>query len=166
MALFSLDAKVRNVQNAAFGAAVLAAFVQGYYEAEDAKQGAPLPYLFLVLPIVLHSDIYRLLAGTRLGLRQMAEKFVSTETAGTDLLLSLHGSALRLRRLTGESLGILFLTGLAKLDSKKARVLPRKATRFSNRQDVPDQAEESRKLGKWFAQLSPFEIGSILKVTF
>jgi hypothetical protein len=162
----SLDAEVRNVQNAAFGAAILTAFVQGFFEADESKQGVPLPYLFLVLPIVLHSDIYRLLAGTRLGLRHMAEKFVSTEIAGTDLLLSLQGRALRLRGLTAESLGVLFLAGLAKLDSKKGRVLPRKARRFSSRQDVPCEAEESRKLGKWFAQLSPFEIGSILKVTF
>ena len=162
----SLDAEARNIQNPAFGAVLLASFVQGFYDADDTKQGAPLPYLFLVLPIVLHSDIYRLLSGTKIGLRHMAEKFVSTEYAGTDLLLSLHSSALRFRRLTAESLGVLFLTGLAKMDPKKARVIPRKARLFSKRPDVPDEADESRKLGKWFAQLSAFEIGSILKVTF
>lgn len=162
----SLDTEVRNVQNAAFGAAILAAFVQGFYEADETKQGVPLPYLFLVLPIVLHSDIYRLLCSTRQSLRHMAEKFVSTEYAGTDLLLSLNGTALRLRGLTAESLSVLFLAGLAKLDARKARVVPRKVRQFATRQDVPAEAEESRKLGKWFAQLSAFEIGSILKVTF
>ena len=162
----SLDAEARNVQNAAFGAVILAAFVQGFYDADETKEGVPLPYLFLVLPIVLHSDIYRLLSGTKPSLRHMAEKFVSAEYAGTDLLLSLNSSALRLRGLTAESLGVLFLTGLAKMDSKKARVVPRKARQFSRRPDVPNEAEESRKLGKWFAQLSAFEIGSILKVTF
>jgi hypothetical protein len=161
-----LDAEVRNVQNAAFGAVILAAFVQGFYDADETKEGVPLPYLFLVLPIVLHSDIYRLLSGTKPSLRHMAEKFASAEYAGTDLLLSLNSSALRLRGLTAESLGVLFLTGFAKMDSKKARVLPRKARRFAGRPDIPSEAEESRKLGKWFAQLSPFEIGSILKVTF
>jgi hypothetical protein len=162
----SLDTEVRNIQNPAFGAVILAAFVQGFYEADATKQGVPLPYLFLVLPIVLHSDIYRLLSTTRPSLRHMAEKFVSAEYAGTDLLLSLNGSALRLRGLTGESLGVLFLTGLAKMDSKRARVVPQKARQFSSRQDVPSEAVESRKLGKWFAELSAFEIGSILKVTF
>ena len=52
------------------------------------------------------------------------------------------------------------------MDSKKARVVPRKARQFSGRPDIPIEAEQSRKLGKWFAQLSAFEIGSILKVTF
>jgi hypothetical protein len=161
-----LDAEVRNVQNAAFGAVILAAFAQGFYDADETKEGVPLPYLFLVLPIVLHSDIYRLLSGTKPSLRHMAEKFASAEYAGTDLLLSLNSSAVRLRALTAESLGVLFLTGFAKMDSKKARVVPRKARRLAGRPDIPAEAEESRKLGKWFAQLSAFEIGSILKVTF
>jgi hypothetical protein len=162
----SLDAEARNVQNAAFGAVILAAFAQGFYDADETKEGVPLPYLFLVLPIVLHSDIYRLLSGTKPSLRHMAEKFVSTEYAGTDLLLSLNRSALRLRGLTAKSLGVLFLTGFARMDSKKARLVPLKTRLFSRRQDMPNEAEESRKLGKWFAQLSAFEIGSILKVTF
>lgn len=162
----TLDAEVRNVQNAAFGAVILAAFVQGFYDADETKEGVPLPYLFLVLPIVLHADIYRLLSSTKPSLRHMAEKFVSSEHAGTDLLLSINSSALRLRGLTAESLGVLFLTGFAKMDSQRARVVPRKANQFSRRPGVPNEAEESRKLGKWFAQLSAFEIGSILKVTF
>ena len=161
-----LDAEARNVQNAAFGATLLGAFVQGFYEADASKNGVPLPYLFLVLPILLHSDIYRLLSSTTPSLRHMAEKFVSAENAGTDLLLSLNGSALRMRRLTADSLGVLFVAGLARMDSKSARVVPQKATQFSKRPDVPTEAEQSRKLGRWFAQLSPFEIGSILKVTF
>jgi hypothetical protein len=145
---------------------ILAAFVQGFYETDETKEGVPLPYLFLVLPIVLHSDIYRLLSGTKPSLRHMAEKFVSSEYGGTDLLLSLNSSALRLRGLTAESMAIMFLTGFAKMDSKKARVTPRKVRQFSARPDVPEETEASRKLGKWFAQLSAFEIGSILKVTF
>jgi hypothetical protein len=161
-----LDTEARNVQNAAFGAVILAAFAQGFYEADETKQGVPLPYFFLVLPLVLHLDMFRLLSTTKSSLRHMAEKFISTEHAGTDLLLSLNRSAQRLRGLTAESLGVMFLAGLAKMDSKKGRVVPRKARQFSKRQDIPDEAEESRKLGKWFAQLSAFEIGSILKVTF
>jgi ABC-3C biological conflict system middle component len=161
-----LDIEVRNIQNPAFGAVILATFVQGFYNADETKEGVPLPYLFLVLPIVLHSDIYRLLSGTRPSLRHMAEKFVSAEYAGTDLLLSLNSSARRLRGLTAESLGVLFLTGFAKMDSKKGRIIPRKVRQFSRRPDMPSEAEESRKLGKWFSQLSAFEIGSILKVTF
>jgi hypothetical protein len=162
----SLDTEIRNVQNPAFGAAILAAFVQGYYDADQTKEGAPLPYLFLVLPIVLHTDMYRLLSGTRAGLRQMAEKFVSTEYAGTDLLLSLNNRASLYRGLTSDSLGVLLVTGLAHMDVKKARVLPRKIFQFSQRHDIPDEAEGGRKLGKWFAELSTFEIGSILKVIF
>jgi len=162
----SLDAEVLKVQNPAFGAAVLAGFVHGFYESDDTKKGVPLQYVFLVLPIVLHSDIYRLLAGTAAGLRHMAEKFVSAEQAGTDLLLSLNASSVRLRALTMESLALLLLTGFAVMDLKGARVVPRKVHLFASRPDVPDEAEQSRKLGKWFARLSTFEIGSILKVRF
>lgn len=111
-----LEIEVRNVQNPAFGAMLLAAFVQGFYESDQSKEGAPLPYLFLVLPIVLHADIYRLLSGTRPSLRHMADKFFSAEHAGSDLLLSINRSAFRLRELTAESLGILFLTGFAKME--------------------------------------------------
>ena len=126
----SLDSEVKNVQNPAFGAVILAAFAQGYYDADKTKQGVPLPYLFLVLPLVLQSDMYRLLSATRPSLRHMADKFFSAEYAGTDLLLSLNRRARRLRNLTAESLGIMFLAGLAKMDSKRARVVPRKALRF------------------------------------
>ena len=162
----SLDAEIRHVQNPAFGAAILAAFLQGFYDADQSKKGVPLPYLFLVLPIVLHADMFRLLSNTKAGLRQMAEKFVSTEYAGTALLLSLNTRALLFRRLTSDSIGILLLTGLAHLDSRTARIVPRKVVQFSERPDVPDEADESRKLGRWFSELSTFEIGSILKVTF
>jgi len=162
----SLDSEVRNVQNPAFGAVVLAAFLQGYYEADETKQGVPLQYTFLVLPLVLHSDMYRMLSGTKLGLRHMAEKFVSAEYAGTDLLLSLSGSAVRLRKLTAESLAVALYTGLASMIPNKGRVVPRKVRRFSTRPDIPIEAEASRKLGRWLAHLSAFEIGSILKVTF
>lgn len=116
--------------------------------------------------MILHSDIYHLLSGTRSGLRQFAEKFVSSEFARTDVLLSLGASAMRLRRLTADSLGIMLLSGLATLDSQHGRVLPRKVNVFSARPDIPIEAEQGRKLGKWFAELSPFEIGSILKVIF
>src|SRR6516164_11807414 len=68
----SLDIEVRKVQNPAFGAAILAAFIQGFYEADETKQGTPLPYVFVVLPMILHSEIYRLLAGTKPSLRHMA----------------------------------------------------------------------------------------------
>jgi hypothetical protein len=162
----SLDAEVRNVQNPAFGAVALAAFIQGFYDADEKKQGVPLPYLFLVLPILLHSDFYELLSSTRAGLRHMAEKFSSTERAGTDLLLSLNSNARRLRGLTTEALSVLLLTGLARMDSKTGHLVPRKVREFSDRQDMPVEAEESRKLGSWFARLSAFEIGSILKVIF
>jgi hypothetical protein len=62
-----LDVEIRNVQNPAFGAVVLAAFIQGYYESENAKVGVPFQYLFLVLPMIIHSDIYQILASTRLA---------------------------------------------------------------------------------------------------
>lgn len=162
----ALDAEVRNVQNPAFGAVLIASFVQGYYDSDDAKLGAPLPYLFLVLPIILHADVYRLLATTKSGLRQMAEKFASAEYAGTDLLLSINGNARLLRNLTAESIGVALLTRLAKIDSTNARVLPLTSRRIAIRPDFPEEATQSQKLGGWFAQLSAFEIGSILKVIF
>lgn len=162
----ALDAEVRAVQNSAFGAAILAGFVHGYFEGDSSKKGAPLPYLYLVLPMILHADIYRLVRGTRPSLRHLAEKFVSTEAAGTDLLLSLQKRALDMRRLTSECVAVLLIAGLAHLDPKQGRLVPRKVDLLSDRPEVPEQAAEARKLGHWFSELSPFEIGNILKVTF
>ena len=162
----SLDQEVRNVQNPAFCAAILGSFIQGFYEADLSKQGAPLAYAFLVLPMILHSDTYRLLQTTKPSLRHMAEKFLSAEYWSTDLLLSLNNRALHLRRLTADSLAILFRTGFAKMDPAKARIIPQRERQFAGRPDIPNEADESRKLGKWMAQLSPFEINSILKVSF
>ena len=161
-----IDTEIRNVQNSAFGAALLAAFVIGYYSGDERKRGAPLPYLFLVLPLILRADIYRIIAGTTPGLRHMAEKFFSSEHAATDLLLSVRANAARLRPLTRQSFAILLHAGLASLDPETGRVVPRKTERFSERSDKPDESKVAEKLGKWLAQLSPVEVGSILKVTF
>jgi len=161
-----LDNETRAVQNPAFGAAVLAAFVSGFYENDATKTGVPLPYLYVALPMILHSDIYCLIRSTRPSLRHLAEKFVSVEYAGTDLLLSLHQRAIQMRKLTSECLGVMLATGLVDLNRSNARLVPRKVQALADRPETPDQSEQARKLGGWFAELSPFEIGSILKVTF
>jgi hypothetical protein len=96
----------------------------------------------------------------------MAEKFTSSEQAATDLLLSVNRGARLLRALTADSVGILLLTGLARLEPTTGRLIPTKVHQFDNRHEIPEEAAEAKKLGKWFAQLSVFEVGSILKVTF
>ena len=161
-----LDEEIGLVQNAAYGAALLAGFVQGYHGHHAEKAGAPLPYVFVALPMLLHADFVDLIAGTRLGLRGFAEKCVSVEKAGTDLLLSINRRAAQYRGLTAGCIAVLLSTSVLHLDVVTGTLLPRGTTALGGRPNLPRAYGTATKLGGWFSELTPFEIGSILKVVF
>lgn len=161
-----LDEEIGLVQNQAYGATLLAGFVQGYHEHHTEKAGAPLPYLFVALPMLLHVDLIDVIAGTRLGLRGFAEKCVSVEKAGTDLLLSINRRAMEYRGLTANCVAVLLSTKLAHLEVQTGTILPLNAKALTDRPDLPTEYEIAAKLGGWFSELTAFEIGSILKVVF
>ena len=111
-----LGREIRNIQNPAFGAALLTAFIQSYYEAHQHRMGAPLPYAYVVLPMLMHADILSVISSTNSGLRGMAQKFFSVESAGTDLLLSISRRARDGRPLTSDCIAVMLAARFARLN--------------------------------------------------
>ncbi len=161
-----LDEEIKLVQNPAYGALILAGFVQGYTEGHPESDGAPMEYLFVALPILLHKDTLDVIESTRLGLRKFAEKFISGEQGRTDLLLSINKRSIDLRPLTLESIEMMLLSGLGHLNPETAKFRPLKIIGLDEHRGLPRSVELARRLGAWFSELSFFEIGNILKVAF
>ena len=149
---------------------MIASAARGFREGSGVHSGMPLSLAFLVLPIVLHSATYRLVAGTmkKSGLRYFADKFGDSQNAQSDLVLAIQKRAISLRPITFESLDLMLHSGLAILDYKKGEL---SATDSLTRVLGLIQAEkelhrDSEKLGYWFGLLTPFELTMILKVAF
>ena len=163
MALF--ERELETVLNPAYGASLLYAFVRGHEESAQAGQGMPIPHLFVALTLLLNPRVVDALAHTRSGLRNVAEKLDSSPETGADLLRSLLTESKTNRELTLQSLQILMVAGLVRLDTHRASVYLQPANDLL----PPLQPEgyiEGLKLGRWFATLSVFEITSIMKVVY
>src|SRR5687768_8712319 len=108
----SLAREVRNIQNPALGAGLLWRFACGYVRGHRTRDPAPLPLLFLVLPILLHEQTASFVQGTKKasGLRMFASKFGTAANAKQDLLIAIHDRMLTLRRLSLESVQIALAT--------------------------------------------------------
>jgi|SRR5271157_5409363 len=167
----SLSKQVEEIQNPALGAVLLASYVRGYFDAHPTHASAPLPTLFIVLPILLHKETAEVVKGTQKGsgLRAFADKFSASSVAKSDLILSIQSRAYSMRDLTAESISIMLRTGLASIDVSTATMTPR---------DVPPGGEKglsssikllvrsSLKLGAWLSAVSLYEAGLTLKVVF
>ena len=72
-----LTKEVNAVQNPALGAVLLWRFACGYRSGNERSEPAPLPLMFLVLPVLLDEGYSEMLAGTqgRSGLRAFVAKF-------------------------------------------------------------------------------------------
>jgi hypothetical protein len=161
MALFKRE--LSNVLNPAYGASLLYAVMQGHRETAKANQGLPLLHLFVALPLLLNPGVLDAVSRTRTGLRNVAEKLDSGSETGSDLLRTLLSEAKRQREFTLQSLNILLLARLVRLNPKDATVSLEDKT---NLQLQPEGYSEGLKLGKWLATLSIFEVSSITKVVY
>lgn len=165
----SLSSEVRNVQNPALGAGLLWRFVCGYTKVHPTRGPAPLPLIFIVLPIILHGQIESLVAETReaSGLRTFAGKFAKSSNSMQDLLLVIHDRVLVLRDLSWESLRLALATKLLYLDTT-AQVIALSETKA--RAGIPSEVrrlmDSAEKLGTWCGQLTIHEVASILKLQF
>lgn len=163
-----LAKEVRATQNPALGAAILWRFSCGYREAHAENAFAKLPMAFVALPLVLHEPTREVIESTQKasGLRAFVGKFSETKSARQDILLSLHDWANACKKLTWESLQIGIATHLVKLEPT-ADLIPLTTTPAKS---VPATTEKllrsGEKLGVWFAQLSPHEISTLLRVRF
>jgi hypothetical protein len=159
------ERELTNVLNPAYGASLLHAVLRGHSESGEIGQGLPLPHLFVALPLLLNPRALDALSHTRTGLRNVAEKLDSGPTTGADLLRTLLPEAKRKREFTLQSLNVLFLANLVKLNRTTASVSLTPGNRTAPLSE-PEGYSEGLKLGKWFASLSVFEVTSITKVVY
>ena len=159
------ETEVANVRNPAYGASLLYAVVCGHSEATDGNRGIALPHLFVALPLLLNPRALETFAHTRASLRTVAEKLDSGRETGADLLRTLLPEAKRQREFTLQSLNILLLAKLVRLNPQDASV----KLEMTNQIQPPSEPEgysEGLKLGKWLSTLSVFEVSSITKVVY
>lgn len=163
----SLSREVRSVQNPALGATLIWRFIVGYSNQSAGRPQVPLPLAFMVLPIVLHEETCKVLRSTQSdsGLFAFADKFSRSDSLRADLLLSIQPRIDQFKKLTWESLQVAFDRRLISLDPATPTVTTLLTTPPAG---VPTSVrpllDNSEKLGVWCAQLTLFEISSVLKV--
>jgi hypothetical protein len=156
--------EVQVMQNPALGAGVIWRFCCGFGP-DGSGRGAPLPLVFVVLPIVFHARTLTEAVGTQAGssLRKLEDKFRTR----SDVLWQLQPRMIAMRELSLRSLRICISSGLATLIPKQGTLWPRSYSPIA----LPPSASSSalkaaEKLGGWCAELTLFEIAGILKVEF
>lgn len=164
----TLAREVRNIQNPALGAGLLWRFVCGYVASNPTREPAPLPLLFLVLPIILHEQTEEFVKSTQKssGLRAFVAKFGYASNSKQDLLLAIHDRVLAFRQLSLDSLRLALATRLVYLDV--ATVIPLSETKAEAGipPDIKRLMKSAEKLGIWCGSLTMHEIVTILKVRF
>lgn len=163
MQLFKKE--IANVLNPAYGASLLYAVVSGHNEATAGTRGIELPHLFVALPLLLNPRVVSAFMHTRASLRTAAEKLDQGRETGADLLRTLLPEAKRQREFTLQSLNVLLLARLVRLNPQDASVSLDKANSIQFPSE-PEGYREGLKLGKWLSSLSVFEISSITKVVY
>lgn len=150
------------VQNAALGSVLLWRFASGFQG--TAHAGAPLPLLFLVLPICFQRTSLDSVARTRRN--SGLALFVARLGEVREDLLAIHTRALALRQLSTDSLVVGVSAGLLTLDYRQAFV------RANTRSDpiLPERLkpmwDAAERLGHWCATVSLSQTATLLKVNF
>lgn len=161
-----LAREVQNVQNPALGAALLWRFCSGYVETHRVSSPPPLPFLFLVLPIVLHQETADFVKCTykSSGLRAFAAKFGDSSVSKQDLLFQIHERSIRWRQLSLRSIELAVAGDLLKLQDE-GNVIPLSKTKARGLSgEVKTLMNLAEKLGSWFGELSVHEVATTLKV--
>ncbi|MCA2025491.1 DUF6521 family protein [Enterobacter sp. K16B] len=161
-----LAREAQNVQNPALGAAILWRFCCGYVESHRVSSPPPLPFLFLVLPIILHQETSDFVKRTykSSGLRAFAAKFGDSSVSKQDLLFQIHDRSIRWRQLSLQSIELAVAGNLLRLQDE-GNVIPLSKTKARG---LPDEVKAlidlAEKLGSWFGELSVHEVVTTLKV--
>ncbi len=165
----TLTEEVRHVQNPALGGVLIWRFACGYTNHHKTTAPPPLPLVFVVLPILFHSETLDVLKRTNRpsGLHGFADKFSRSDEAKGDILLGIHTRATAWRKLTRESLQLGLLCRLITISSANGTVIPlSNASPSGVPASISPLIANAEKLGEWCGDLTLFEIGSILKVGF
>ena len=165
----TLTQEVRHVQNPALGGILLWRFACGYTEHHKTSDPPPLHLLFVVLPILFHSETLEVLKRTNrpTGLHGFADKFSRSEFGMSDVLLAIQSRAVSWRHLTWESIQLGIRSRLITLSSSHGTLIPLStASPTGVPPSVRPLLTNAEKLGEWCSDLSLFEIATILKVGF
>jgi hypothetical protein len=164
MTLFKEE--IYRIQNPAYGAVLAHSLASGYHHASATHASIPLPYIFAAMPCLFNRDFVETIQHTTSGLRAVVEKLNSSDKTGADLVPSLSKKAKQMRSLTLDSIGVLVAARLAALDLGSATLTPLRQALLTGRPELPPETKAAERLGSWLAMLTPFEISSLLKVTF
>ena len=166
----TLSQETQIVQNPALGAMLLWRFAAGYERANAVRDHAPLPLLFIVLPIMLYDEATQFIESTResSGIRSFVAKFSDSRISKNDVIFSLNERAIKLRRLSIESLKVAVSASLVAVDIPRGVAISLSSTQPRSRipQSIRTMLRSSEKLGTWCSEVSLHEVSSLLKVRF
>ena len=162
MSLFQKE--LANIKNPAYGSTLIYCLGRGYERSNDSRSSIPLPVVFLAVPLLLDREVISTIKQTRLGIRAVADKLSTNAKAGPDLLLSMPSRVASYRDFTVSCILVLLRTKLASLVLQRGTLTIHPNDSFENHANFPPETKEAEKLGGWLAQLSLFEISSVIKV--
>lgn len=154
------------VQNPALGAYAIWKFGLGY-QAGDSRPAA-LPFVFLVLPLLLHTQTLNVIGSTQKasGLTLFAAKLGEERES----LLAVHERARSFRALTLESIGLGIRSKLLSLDYPAASLRANALLGPNANPILPMRLKElpkcADKIGHWFSKVSLIQVANTLKVEF
>lgn len=157
-----------NVQNPALSAYLLSRFSLGYIK--ENQDMAPLPLLFIVLPMIYKKEIVDFITSTKekSGLRFFADKFTEKKNSNNDLIIQIQNLSKRYQVMTLEAMRIGIVGELMAIQNG-AYILPLEDNIKSFKtmsKEVKKMGNAAEKLGIWCSRLSLMEISQILKVRF
>ncbi len=165
-----LGLETRNIQNPALGALLLWRFAIGYEKESKTRNPVPIPLLYIVLPIILHEETASIIETTKQssGLRAFSDKFLKSAVSKSDLILSIQDRAIKMRKLTTDSLKQCISSRLIAIDPYKGVAVPLTVTppRVGIPLPIKAMLKQVEKLGCWCSQPSLYEVSLILKVGF
>ena len=158
--------EIEIMQNPAVGAYLIWQF--GLAFQAECGEPAPLPAVFLILPLCLHKQTRDVILSTQIasGLTLFASKM----GAQREDLLAIHNRALKLRMLTLRSIGFAVNAGLATVDYQRATVRANTPIGTARRPDLPERLRgfprAAEKIGAWFARVPLSQIAFTLRISF
>lgn len=154
------------VQNPALGAYAIWRFGLGF-QADDSRP-TTLPLVFLVLPLLLHTQTLEVIGSTQKasGLTVFAAKLGKER----ENLLAVHVRARSLRELTLESIGLGIVSKLLSLDYDDASLRANALLGPSANPFLPERLrglpKSADKIGHWFSKAGLSQVANMLNVEF